>query len=52
MEALISEARAWLADLVWADEPDFAGMSEEKVRRGIECYYDGGWNAFVFDGAL
>ena len=47
---LITEARAWLAELTFADEPDFAGMSEEMARRGIDCFYDGGWDAFVRDG--
>ena len=48
---LVTEARAWLADLVWADEPDFAVMSDERVRAGVNCFYDGGWAGFVADGA-
>lgn len=48
---LMSEARSWLADLEWADEPDFAAMSDERVRRGVQRHYDGGWAAFVSDAA-
>ena len=51
MPDLYAEARAWLAELTFADEPDFAVMSDEKVKRGINCFYDGGWAAFVSDGA-
>jgi hypothetical protein len=35
---------------VFADEPDFAAMRDETVKRGVNCFYDGGWNAFVSDG--
>ena len=48
---LMSEARAWLADLEWVDEPDFASMTDEQIRRGINRHYDGGWSGFVADGA-
>ena len=48
---LMSEARGWLADLEWADEPDFAAMSDERIRRGVDRHYDGGWAGFVADAA-
>ena len=48
---LMTEARAWLADLEWADEPDFAAMSDEQVKRGVNRHYDGGWAAFAADAA-
>ena len=48
---LMSEARSWLADLAWADEPDFAAMSDERIRAGVNRHYDGGWAGFVADGA-
>jgi hypothetical protein len=48
---LITEARAWLADLKWADEPDFAAMTDERIRRGVQRHYGGGWAAFVSDAA-
>jgi len=48
---LIAEARAWLSDLQWADEPDFDAMPEDEIVRGIKRHYDGGWPAFVSDGA-
>ena len=51
MSNLISEARAWLADLEWADEPDFAAMTDEQIRRGVQRHYDGGWAGFVADAA-
>ena len=51
MTDLIKEARAWLADLEWADEPDFAAMSDEQIRRGVQRHYDGGWAGFVADAA-
>ena len=51
MEDLIKEARAWLADLEWADEPDFDAMTDEQVRRGVNRHYDGGWAGFAADAA-
>ena len=48
---LISEARSWLADCGWADEPDFAAMTDEQIRRGVQRHYDGGWAQFVSDAA-
>ncbi len=51
MEDLIKEARAWLADLEWADEPDFDAMTDEQIRRGVGRHYDGGWAGFASDAA-
>jgi hypothetical protein len=51
MSDLISEARGWLSDLQWADEPDFAAMTDYQVRRGVERHYDGGWAQFASDAA-
>jgi hypothetical protein len=48
---LMTEARGWLADLEWADEPDFAAMSDERIRAGVQRHYDGGWAAFAADAA-
>jgi hypothetical protein len=47
---LVEEGRAWLADLQWEDEPDFAAMTDAQILRGIDRYYDGGWKAFIKDG--
>jgi len=51
MQDLIKEARAWLADLEWADEPDFAAMTDEQIKRGVSRHYDGGWAGFASDAA-
>ncbi len=51
MSDLITAARAWLADLQWADDPGFGAMTGEQIRRGINRFYDGGWRAFILDGA-
>ena len=48
---LMAEARAWLADLEWADEPDFAAMSDERIRAGVQRHYGGGWAGFAADAA-
>jgi hypothetical protein len=48
--AEIEEARAWLAELHWADDPDLAALSAEQVRRAIDRYYDGGLGGFLQDG--
>jgi hypothetical protein len=48
---LINEARAWLADLEWADEPDFSVMTDEQIWRGVNRHYDGGWAGFTADCA-
>jgi hypothetical protein len=49
--ALIEEARGWLADLQWADEPDFDALTDEQVIRAVSRHYDGGWDAFAESGA-
>jgi len=52
---LYAEARDWIADCAWSNlEPeDIEELSDERVRRGIERHYHGGWEAFVetCDGA-
>lgn len=48
---LIDEARAWLSDLQWADDPDIDTAADEEIRRAVSDHYDGGWAGFVRDGA-
>ena len=48
---LIAEARDWIADCTWADDFDPYELTPEQVKRGIQRHYDGGWAAFVQDGA-
>ena len=48
---LIAEARAWVAECIWADlEPeDVADLTDAQIRRGVNRTYDGGWQQFVRD---
>lgn len=47
--AEIAEARAWIADCMWADlEPeDIAELSDAVVISGVARFFDGGLAAFV-----
>jgi hypothetical protein len=42
-EALIREARAWVAECVWREDPeDIAELSDEEILRGVDKHYGGG----------
>lgn len=43
------EARAWLAELVFADmDPEeFETISDQKIERGIARHFDGGISGFI-----
>ena len=45
----LTEARSWIADCQWSD--DTSGLTDAEVTRGIARHYDGGWPAFIADGA-
>ena len=46
---IYDQARAWIADCTWADQPDVDSLTDEQVKRGIERHYDGGWAGFIAD---
>ena len=46
---LMREARGWIADCTWGDDPDLEQLTDEQVRRGIQRHYSGGWATFVAD---
>lgn len=48
---LISAAREWVSECTWADlEPeDVDDLTDDEIKRGVERYYDGGWQGFVRD---
>lgn len=49
-EALMSEARAWVADCEWAeDAEDVAALPDAAIRAGVARHYAGGWEAFARD---
>lgn len=46
--ALIAEARAWMADCVWREDPDdLADMSDRDVLRSVNRHYEGGLDALA-----
>lgn len=47
-EALIAEARAWVADCVWREDPeDLAAMPDRDVLRSVDRHYEGGLDALA-----
>ncbi len=41
--ALLAEARAWVADCAWREDPDeIAEYSDQEIIRGVDRHYDGG----------
>jgi hypothetical protein len=49
MSDIYTQARAWLGECYWGDEPDFSELTDAEVKRGVGRFYDGGWPAFVAD---
>jgi hypothetical protein len=47
--AQVTEARAWVADCMWAD--DTASLPDAAIVAGVQRHYDGGWAGFLADGA-
>lgn len=45
----VADARAWAADCTWADDTE--SLPDAAIVRGVARHYDGGWAAFVADGA-
>lgn len=44
----IIEARMWINDCHWCDEPgDLENLTEDELIRGIDRHYDGGWIQFT-----
>lgn len=56
MEALLREARGWVADC-FGDEVDLISgvtvgdLSDGEIIAGVDCHYAGGWDGFVADAA-
>ena len=47
---LLREARAWMLDCVWEEEPEeLRRLPDNAVIRGVSRHYDGGWSGFVTD---
>jgi hypothetical protein len=46
----VTAARGWLADCEWADDPDFASLTPDQVRRAVSRHYEGGWPQLLRDG--
>lgn len=45
---LVQEAREWVADCEWKEDPeDITEYADSEIVRGVERHYDGGWAAFV-----
>lgn len=51
--ALADEARAWLAEIEWADlnRAEALQLPDEHAIAAVERHYDGGLAAFIADGA-
>jgi hypothetical protein len=52
--ALADDARAWLAEIEWAelDREEALELPDEHAIAAIERHYDGGLAAFIADGAV
>jgi hypothetical protein len=51
---LADEARAWLAEIEWADldREDALQLPDEHAIAAVERHYDGGLTAFIADGTV
>lgn len=47
LDALMSEARNWIADCEWPDVDDVSDLSDVQVALGIARHFDGGWPTFA-----
>jgi hypothetical protein len=52
--ALADEARAWLAEIEWADldREEALQLPDEHAIAAVERHYDGGLTAFIADGTV
>jgi hypothetical protein len=47
---LMAEARSWVAECQWREDPEYLeDLTDDEIRRGVNRHYDGGWQQFASD---